>query len=123
MGLFLQICISKRLQATIDHYDADKNAEDCCAAAKPHQDKAASHSLAFALIWIGIFGCHSAPNILTFTKSKPSAPLTVPIKMNVAPTNSRTVKKNNKLGAEMATPAGLEPATYCLEGSCSIQLS
>jgi hypothetical protein len=23
----------------------------------------------------------------------------------------------------MATPAGLEPATYCLEGSCSIQLS
>ena len=24
---------------------------------------------------------------------------------------------------EMATPAGLEPATYCLEGNCSIQLS
>jgi len=23
----------------------------------------------------------------------------------------------------MAIPAGLEPATYCLEGSCSIQLS
>ena len=23
----------------------------------------------------------------------------------------------------LATPAGLEPATYCLEGSCSIQLS
>jgi len=23
----------------------------------------------------------------------------------------------------VATPAGLEPATYCLEGSCSIQLS
>ena len=23
----------------------------------------------------------------------------------------------------MATPAGLEPATYCLEGSCSIRLS
>ena len=23
----------------------------------------------------------------------------------------------------MAHPAGLEPATYCLEGSCSIQLS
>ena len=27
--------------------------------------------------------------------------------------------QNNK----MARPAGLEPATYCLEGSCSIQLS
>ena len=23
----------------------------------------------------------------------------------------------------LATPAGLEPATYCLEGSCSIRLS
>ena len=23
----------------------------------------------------------------------------------------------------MAIPAGLEPATYCLEGSCSIRLS
>jgi len=26
-------------------------------------------------------------------------------------------------GVRMATPAGFEPATYCLEGSCSIQLS
>ena len=25
--------------------------------------------------------------------------------------------------AEMATPAGIEPATSCLEGTCSIQLS
>ena len=24
---------------------------------------------------------------------------------------------------ELATPAGFEPATYCLEGSCSIRLS
>ena len=31
--------------------------------------------------------------------------------------------KNNALSGTLAIPGGLEPPTYCLEGSCSIQLS
>src|SRR5215207_10932944 len=35
----------------------------------------------------------------------------------------RDAKVEHKALKLLATPAGLEPATYCLEGSCSIQLS
>ena len=35
----------------------------------------------------------------------------------------KTVQKSTKNGKILACPAGFEPATYCLEGNCSIQLS
>ena len=54
--------------------------------------------------------------------------------MGLEPTASRaTTWRSNQLsythhirligGLEMARLGGLEPSTYCLEGSCSIQLS
>lgn len=35
----------------------------------------------------------------------------------------KTDKKSTKNGKILACPAGFEPATYCLEGNCSIRLS
>ncbi len=35
----------------------------------------------------------------------------------------RTYNEINNLEYGLATPAGIEPATTCLEGRCSIQLS
>lgn len=43
--------------------------------------------------------------------------------LNLGEGSSAKREANRMDNEAMATPAGLEPATYCLEGSCSIQLS
>jgi hypothetical protein len=70
--------------------------------------------------WVLMACCGSAPVVSRSAARVEAASLLLPKRKFWEAEHHRSWRKYLNF---LAIPAGLEPATYCLEGSCSIQLS